>query len=116
MLYGVEVANLGKTGDWCVLRSARSERRKLLSKRDSLLQPLESEKTRNSDRYLTSGLEPYMALPARLLPADRDRAAAERDSLPLISGSPSLLLYCCKLCLRKSRKLPHEDCVPPLVQ
>ncbi|TNN62059.1 hypothetical protein EYF80_027730 [Liparis tanakae] len=39
-------------------------------------------------RYLTSGLEPYMALPARLLPADRDRAAAERDSLPLISGSP----------------------------
>ncbi|TNN72170.1 hypothetical protein EYF80_017598 [Liparis tanakae] len=29
-----------------------------------------------------------MALPARLLPADRDRAAAERDSLPLISGSP----------------------------
>ncbi|TNN86754.1 hypothetical protein EYF80_002937 [Liparis tanakae] len=39
-------------------------------------------------RYLTSGLEPYMALPARLLPADRDRAAAERDSLPLISSSP----------------------------
>ncbi|TNN85237.1 hypothetical protein EYF80_004587 [Liparis tanakae] len=29
-----------------------------------------------------------MALPARLLPADRDRAAAERDSLPLISSSP----------------------------
>ncbi|TNN88761.1 Low-density lipoprotein receptor-related protein 1B [Liparis tanakae] len=40
------------------------------------------------NRYLTSGLEPYMALPARLLPADRDRAAAERDSVPLISGSP----------------------------
>ncbi|TNN80342.1 hypothetical protein EYF80_009366 [Liparis tanakae] len=39
--------------------------------------------------YLMSGLEPYMALPARLLPADRDRAAAERDSLPLISGSES---------------------------
>ncbi|TNN62359.1 hypothetical protein EYF80_027429 [Liparis tanakae] len=43
-------------------------------------------------RYLTSGLEPYMALPARLLPADRDRAAAERDSLPLISGSPLIIV------------------------
>ncbi|TNN54201.1 hypothetical protein EYF80_035563 [Liparis tanakae] len=44
--------------------------------------------------YLTSGLEPYMALPARLLPADRDRAAAERDSLPLINGSPAEFLQC----------------------